>query len=143
MVSTWLNKASTALLCALAMSQVVQSLPSSGSIIQETVEEMHFDKLGNMIWPSEDAIPSLGRPDFLALDVKKMESEAIRQSKAWLGKAEDSTSAVLAKIENNVEDVLHSVQDTLTAIQSEFQHTAQDWIHKGEVVMDGMMCECL
>lgn len=143
MVSAWLNKASAALVCALAMSQVAQSLPSSHAV-QEAVEEMHFDKLGNMIWPhaeEQKSIPSLGRPTFASLDVQKMESEAVKKSQAWLSKTQDSTFSLLQEAEHSLEDMLHGLEDAVKAVKSELQHTAQDWIHKGEVLIDGMKCE--
>ncbi|UZJ54092.1 hypothetical protein CBS101457_003412 [Exobasidium rhododendri] len=146
MVSTWLQKASTALICAVAMSGVVLSMPSMHpSSIQEAVEEMHFDKLGNMIWPSEEK-PALGRPNFDSLNVQAFESEAVKQSEMWLGKAQEQGEALMEMVQHSVEDILHNLEESLESAKdkvAELQGGAQGWLHKGQVVVDGIEYEKL
>lgn len=111
--------------------------------IQEAVEEMHFDNLGNMIWPSEET-PALGRPNFDALDVKAMEVEAVKQSEMWLGKAQQQGEVLISKVQHSVDDILHNLEDALESAKvkvEELQHGAQGWLHKGQVVVDGIQCE--
>ena len=143
MVSAWLSKASTALVCAVAMSGMARSLPSLHGEVQEAVEELHFDKLGNMIWPS-DELPALGRPNFDGLNVKAMEAEAVKQSEKWLGKAEAEGAELLEKVHHSFEGIVHEIEDVFSAIEGKvtgLEHNTQDWLHKGQVWMDGMQCE--
>lgn len=169
MVSTWLSKASTAFVCAVAMSSVAVSLPSSNNV-QQVVEEMHFDKLGNMIWPSESTLPSidrpnfdsvnvnkvvtkektfvpfLGRPNFDSLNVKAIEAESVKQSSMWLGKVQEQGENILEQVENSLDEMLHNLEHTMDSFQDKLkhiQHNAQGWLHKGQVLVDGVYYEKL
>lgn len=122
------------------MSGVALSLPSS--TFQEAVQEMHFDNLGNMIWPQQQQSPALGRPSFDSLDVKALEA----QSEMWLGKAQEKGAEMAHKVEGSVEDMLRTLEATVDSINDKLEkitHGAQGWLHKGMVMVDGIQYEKL
>lgn len=137
MVSSWLSRTAAALVCAVAISGAVarpatQASPAYASS-GEDAEQLHFDALGNMLWPDE-----------------QQQAQVTQAAKA----AQDAGARFGDEASNAVHDVYENLKHAVADKMAALEHQAKGWtassgaarwadnlIHESSVMVEGAHCE--
>ncbi|CDS00665.1 related to carboxypeptidase [Sporisorium scitamineum] len=139
MRSSWLSTASAVFVCAAALANAAK-LPAP-------LEQIHYDQAGNLVWNKDadvsKAVPSLGRPDFSALDINDVAAAAAAPAEQAvedvLTESMKQAEDVLTWAENEIERIEHKIHDAVAGTKQ----GVKDWIHTRKVFVDGLEFERL
>lgn len=140
MVSSWLSKASALAVCAIAVSRAVATPTGAPA----PAEEVKFDNLGQMHWDSDNSKTEpapIGRPNFDRLDVAAIEKSFEAETKLWLQEAMQTGKHAAGDLNEKLQELLSNIEKTVDGVKHDAAASAQDWIHKGLVWVNGVKCE--
>ena len=140
MHSSWLSTASAVFVCAAALANAAK-LPAP-------LEQIHYDQAGNLVWNEDteavSVVPSLGRPDFSGLSINDA-AAAVSASPV-----KQAAQQVLSDTMKQAEDVLSWAEHEIERMEDKIEqaiagtkHGVKDWIHTGQVFVDGLEFERL
>ncbi|EPQ32119.1 uncharacterized protein PFL1_00316 [Pseudozyma flocculosa PF-1] len=139
MRSSWLSTASAVFVCAAAVANSYTLPPKA--------EELRFDQAGNLVWQEDavaDSVPSLGRPDFSALDVvdkhaSSAASKAKQSVEAMISDAMRDVESAVSWAEHEIDSIEHAIDNVIHGAEEQ----AESWLRTGRVMVEGLEYERL
>jgi cathepsin A (carboxypeptidase C) len=143
MVSNWLSKASTAFICSLAISSSIAFArpPVAHTPVAQTedAEQLHFDGLGNLVWPSSETVA-----DAKSLFNNIQSSIGLEAEQKWAQAklaAEHVGENILAGADHIIDDfdvAYQLTKDKAKAIKDRVHRMGENVLHETSVVIDGL-----